>query len=116
MSRLVVDETYEAKEGVGVSSKDKQYTPQSNQNGGWVLYTASMQHYISFSSGQRKKINDIYCHGNQVGHSSKGGRMNVSHILQAFTLERAFVRTTTQRHVHIHVRLNSSGLITSESA
>lgn len=52
ISRLPVHCTFENKQGLGSTSKDKPYTPQSDWNGG-VLYTASMQHYLCFDSEQR---------------------------------------------------------------
>lgn len=119
VSRLGVDWIYEDKEVLGVSSKDKQYKTQSTQSVcvGGVLPCSIIS--VLALDRERTSLHDFYCHGNQVGHSSEWGwsRMNVSHILQAFTQEKAFVTTTTtQRHVHIHIQLNNSGAIASESS
>lgn len=61
-------------QGLGISSKNKQYTTWSNQNGSAVQsFHAALYPSLSNGSEQREDTNDYHCHGNQVGHSSRWG-------------------------------------------
>lgn len=107
--------------GLGISSKHRQYTPRSNQNGGQGCCTRLPCSIISVLPLYRERTPNVYIamvtRSDIHPSEAEAEWMSVTHCRHSHGKEPfSGKKKTTQRHIDIHVRPNSSGLITSRSA